>query len=107
MTLEFKEETTVNDVPGWEFIGSPLAFDDGGLYPEMACFCTGDCVPAGVRNVSVCKFGAPAFVSFPHFYLADESYAARIDGMKPNQSIHEFTLKLEPVSTINVYLCTY
>jgi hypothetical protein len=26
----------------------------------------------GLLNVSSCKFNSPAYVSFPHFYMADE-----------------------------------
>lgn len=44
----------------------------------------------------VSRFGAPAFISFPHFYLADPSYREPIEGMHPNRSEHEFLISLEP-----------
>jgi hypothetical protein len=50
----------------------------------------------GVFNASSCKFGSPAFVSFPHFYLADKSYIDVIDGMKPDKENHEFSIAMEP-----------
>ncbi len=28
-------------------------------------------LPNGLLNVSACKFDAPAYISFPHFYRAD------------------------------------
>lgn len=46
------------------------------------------------------RFGAPAFVSFPHFYLADHSYRDGIVGMNPNRSKHEFSISLEPKTGI-------
>lgn len=50
----------------------------------------------GVFNASKCKFDTPAFVSFPHFYLADKSYTDVIDGMNPNKEDHEFSIAMEP-----------
>lgn len=97
MALEWSSEVDVHGVSGWKYVGSPYTFDDGSRYPENACFCSGECVPAGLRNISACKFGAPAFVSFPHFYLVNESVSERVVGMKPNRSIHEFNLRVEPV----------
>lgn len=47
-------------------------------------------------NASACKFDAPAFVSFPHFYLADKNYISKIDGMRPDKEKHEFYVSMEP-----------
>jgi hypothetical protein len=90
-------------------------FDNGTKYPEKRCYCaknqlTGsnkisacveECVPSGVRGISKCRFGAPAFVSFPHFYEADPSYVQNIGGLNPSKNLHEFYIAVEPVS------CTY
>jgi len=103
VALEWAGETEEGGVDGWKFVGSPMTFDNGSIYPETECYCSGDCVPYGARNVSACKFGAPAFVSFPHFYLAHESYKASITGMCPNET-HQFVLKMEPVSVEILYL---
>jgi hypothetical protein len=87
-------------------------FDNGTKYPEKRCFCTKnqligttdssasveECVPSGVRGISKCRFGAPAFVSFPHFYKADPSYLSAIKGLYPRQNLHEFYITVEPVS---------
>lgn len=40
----------------------------------------------------------PAAVSLPHFYQADESLLERIDGLKPNKTLHGTTLAIQPVS---------
>ena len=89
-------------------------FDNGTKYPEKRCFCSKsqlsgttdisksveECVPSGVRSISQCRFGAPAFVSFPHFYKADPSYLLNISGLNPSQNLHEFYIAVEPVSFI-------
>jgi hypothetical protein len=98
----------------YRFYGDDSVFDNGTKYPEKRCFCakgqllgTADisasveeCVPSGVRGISKCRFGAPAFVSFPHFYQADPSYVSNIIGLNPSQDLHEFYLAVEPVSCI-------
>lgn len=73
----------------------------------LGCYCTGapakcpDLLP-GVHNMSDCRFGAPIFASYPHFYLADPSYVDDLIGLKPNQSKHEFSLSLEPLTGIPI-----
>lgn len=63
----------------------------------LKSFCSGDCVPSGLFNVSSCRFGAPVFMSFPHFYNADPFYHQQVEGMKPEKDKHEFFVALEPV----------
>jgi scavenger receptor class B, member 1 len=55
-------------------------------------------VPSGLFNVSSCRFGAPVFMSFPHFYNADPFYRQQVEGMTPEKDKHEFFIALEPVS---------
>jgi hypothetical protein len=96
------------------FIGDESAFDNGTKYPEKRCYCaktqmiatseisacSEECMPSGVRGISKCRFGAPAFVSFPHFYEADPSYLLNIKGLNPDQDLHEFYVAVEPVSYV-------
>jgi len=78
----------------------------------------------GMLNVSSCKFNAPAFVSYPHFYNADPFYAEQFQegAISPNkvndkkilvwipllidmpfdQDDHESHLMLEPYSGVPV-----
>lgn len=105
LPLEWSGNVEVLGVPGGRWVLGAEAIDNGQRYAAAACLCTGaetqcpDLLP-GVFNVSDCRYGAPAFVSYPHFYLADESYAAAVDGMQPNRSAHEFGLELEPTTGI-------
>nr|CAH7713169.1 unnamed protein product [Callosobruchus chinensis] len=80
-----------------KYVGTEEVFDNGSVHPEQKCFVPDHVQqPSGVRNVSLCKFGAPAFLSYAHFYLADDSYRSSIDGMQPNKSKHEMFIALEP-----------
>jgi len=62
------------------------------------CYCNGECVPTGLLNMSSCRFGAPVFISLPHFYKADPSILDQVEGLNPNDSDYNFSITLEPVS---------
>jgi len=59
-------------------------------------------VPNGLLNVSSCKFNAPAFVSYPHFYQGDPVLLDQFElgSLNPNQDLHESQLSLEPISGV-------
>lgn len=102
-----QEEVERHGVTGFKWIGDDRVFDNGENYPPNTCFCTGpesDCpdLKSGVYNVSDCRFGAPAFISYPHFYLGDPSYVDAFDGLNPSQEKHEFSMALEPNTGIPV-----
>ena len=98
MTMYYLGETSVENVAVYEYIGDERTFDNGQIVPENACFCTGECNPSGARNISLCRYGMPAFVSLPHFYGADPSYTENITGMNPDFEKHTIRFKLQPVS---------
>lgn len=105
LPLAYDGDTEFLGLAGGRWVGDDRVFDNGLKYPETSCYCTGaehmcpDLMP-GVLNVSDCRYGAPAFVSFPHFFLADPSYRTAVDGMAPNRSLHEFELSVEPTTGI-------
>lgn len=105
--VELKPNGTMTHqgIAGARWVADDSVLDNGQKYPEQSCFCTGApaaCpdLMAGVMNVSECRYGAPAFVSFPHFYLADASYRAAVDGMFPSAEKHEFAMSIEPMTGI-------
>lgn len=105
LPLAYEGPTEMLGLGGERWVGDDRVFDNGEKYPETSCFCTGaphECpdLRPGLLNVSDCRFGAPAFVSFPHFYLADQSYRQAVSGMAPNKDLHEFSLSLEPSTGI-------
>jgi len=101
VTLQYESGYKAQGIQGYKWIADESVFDNGIKYPNMKCYCSAseescpDLLP-GVFNASSCKFGAPAFVSFPHFYLAHEYYREGIEGMKPSKAEHEFSLAAEP-----------
>lgn len=101
VTVKYDSKISKFGINGYKWVADEKVFDNGVKYPDMACYCLSDEVSCpdllpGVFNASACKFGAPAFVSFPHFYLADKSYTEKIDGMRPDKEKHEFYVSMEP-----------
>ncbi|CAH0581631.1 unnamed protein product [Chrysodeixis includens] len=99
MTLTKEKEVTVEGITGVQYSANNSVFDNGHHYPHMACYCEDngikeDCVPSGALNVSQCRFGAPAFVSLPHFLRADPIYASKIEGINATEDMN-FRLALE------------
>lgn len=89
------QDELVEGLSGPLYVGDRRVFDNGSLYPETACYSPKGLQPAGIRDLSSCKGGAPIFLSFPHFYLGDPMYVNALQGIKPNQSIHEFSIVVE------------
>lgn len=88
-------------IEGKKYIGDITMLDNGTIVPSRKCYCpNGNCVPSGILDISSCKFGAPAFVSMPHFYLADPSYKNAISGMSPDKEKHQLLMIIEPVSML-------
>lgn len=83
---------------GKRFIATAETFDNGTKVKSRSCYCKDvECQPSGTLNVSTCKFGAPAFVSLPHFHLADESYLNAVDGLQPlDDGTHDFSILVQP-----------
>lgn len=123
--MDFEEELIIHGVKTYKFSGADRAVDkyilvhftdfknlnfsiflfnffeiSGSLYSQNECFCNGECVPSGLFNVSACRFGTPVFMSFPHFYYADQFYHNQIDGMTPDKDKHQFFMSFEPVSRL-------
>lgn len=101
LKLSYENTTMFQDLIGKRYIGTEETLDNGAIDASRKCYCpNGDCGPSGTLNISSCKFGAPAFVSMPHFYLADPSYGEAITGMSPDKQKHEMSLVIEPVTGI-------
>uniref|UniRef100_A0A0A9XHB3 Protein croquemort n=1 Tax=Lygus hesperus TaxID=30085 RepID=A0A0A9XHB3_LYGHE len=94
--LTYAEEVESYGLKGYKFEGDVYTFDNGTLDPANSCFCDGDCSPSGVLNLTACRFGAPGFVSFPHFHLADPFYREQVAGMHPDPQRHTLYITLEP-----------
>lgn len=73
--------------------------DDADVVNMGHCYCGGECTPTGLINVTACRFGAPVFISLPHFHKADPSFQEQIEGLISNNKDHSFSITLEPVSS--------
>ncbi|XP_049547847.1 protein croquemort-like isoform X1 [Anopheles darlingi] len=105
VTLQYLDEVERYGIAGLRWIGNDRMFDNGVHYEETACQCTApeeECpvLDNGAMDVSECKFGAPATISYPHFYLANDSYHADITGMQPDPTEHRFEMELEPYTGV-------
>ncbi|KAJ9585302.1 hypothetical protein L9F63_002887 [Diploptera punctata] len=115
LTLNKKESYSRLGVDGYKFVGDDRTFDNGTKYRDNNCYCaktqmvgtehdvgkcTEECMPSGVRGISKCRYGAPIFLSFPHFYKADPSYLRSVKGLSPNKDLHEFYLGIIPETGI-------
>ncbi|XP_032665958.1 protein croquemort-like isoform X2 [Odontomachus brunneus] len=77
-----------------------LSDNDPDVINMGHCYCNGDCTPSGLINISACRFGAPVFVSLPHFYKTDLSLLEQVEGLNPNDEDHSFSITLEPITGI-------
>ncbi|XP_045485858.1 protein croquemort [Pieris rapae] len=98
MNLAKNDTVTVLGIEGMMYVANDSVFDNGYRYPRMACYCDEvrdeNCLPPGALNVSSCRFGAPAFVSRPHFLRMDSYYPSKISGLNPTEDMN-FRLALE------------
>ncbi|KAL1376210.1 hypothetical protein pipiens_017029, partial [Culex pipiens pipiens] len=100
LPLDFEQEEEVAGIRGYKYAGGPRTVDNGTQFPETACFSAGEIVPSGVLNISSCRFGTPVFMSFPHFYGADEYYLNQVEGLNPDKSKHQLYMTMEPTMGI-------
>ncbi|XP_033336946.2 protein croquemort [Megalopta genalis] len=96
MSAKYFGKTVHEDLPGVTYISDDTIFDNGTKVPLRKCYYQGESIPSGAMNISSCKWGAPAFISLPHFYLADPIYREHIGGMNPQKGKHQLSISLEP-----------
>jgi len=100
LRFNFTRERIVKGINSYEFVADEGFFANGSVNPANACFDSQD-IPSGLYDSSKCRFGAPVFVSQPHFYQADPYYSSLIQsGMAPNSSLHSTVFRVEPNSGI-------
>ena len=94
-------------IPAIKFQLEEDIFANGTVCPDNTCF--GNNLRTGVQNVTQCKVKSPAFVSRPHFHLADPYYAEQLQyGVHPDPELHESSFWLEPVPEfVGVYKAVF
>ncbi|XP_055615548.1 protein peste-like [Toxorhynchites rutilus septentrionalis] len=98
VSFEFEREEDVLGIKGYRFVGSERTIDNGSLYAENQCNFGGEFMPSGVINITECRLGAPFYMSFPHFHLADPFYRDQMEGMMPDKERHQFFFTIEPTT---------
>lgn len=96
MSVTYENTIVHEGLTGVKYISDDTILDNGTKVNSRLCYYDGERIPSGVLNISLCKWGAPAFISLPHFYLADPSYRENIDGMEPSKIKHELSISIEP-----------
>ncbi|XP_006865422.1 PREDICTED: scavenger receptor class B member 1 [Chrysochloris asiatica] len=96
MKLIFKEVGRFEGIPTYRFVAPTTLFANGTVYPPNEGFCP--CLESGIQNISTCRFGAPLFLSHPHFYNADPVLAEAVLGLQPNRQENALFLDIHPVT---------
>ncbi|XP_076255610.1 epithelial membrane protein isoform X1 [Rhynchophorus ferrugineus] len=95
-----KEVVGSNDVPAYRFTPPKNVFASVEENPDNMCFCPQGppCAPSGFFNVSLCQYDSPILLSFPHFYLANDSYRTAVEGISPpDEEKHKFFMDVQPL----------
>lgn len=50
----------------------------------------------GLQNISPCQYGAPVYVSNPHFYKTSPELLEAVEGLSPSKEKHESYLHIQP-----------
>ncbi|XP_015175298.1 PREDICTED: lysosome membrane protein 2-like [Polistes dominula] len=99
MKFNFHDYNQVQGVPSLKY---KMSLDSFQVSTQETCYCPivnldsneRKCPPSGTLNISSCYDDLPVLVSMPHFYGADESLINSVDGLKPEQELHESTIDL-------------
>ncbi|XP_048487843.1 scavenger receptor class B member 1 isoform X2 [Plutella xylostella] len=97
LPLKFLREVESSaGVSGYRFTPPEDVFADS---EANKCYCPAGppCAPNGLFNVSLCQYDSPIMLSFPHFYLADESLRAAVEGVSPpDAEKHRLFIDIQP-----------
>lgn len=98
MKLTYQESRVFEGIPTYRFTAPDTLFANGSVYPPNEGFCP--CRESGIQNVSTCRFGAPLFLSQPHFYNGDPVLSEAVLGLNPDPKEHSLFLDVHPVTGI-------
>lgn len=102
LDLFFAEEQNINGLIAYKYSATESTFDNGQNYAANQCFAGNSNILPGVMNISSCRFGAPVFISMPHFYAADQQYLNFTNGLSPSVEKHAFYVTLDPNTGVPV-----
>ncbi|XP_055687525.1 scavenger receptor class B member 1-like [Lutzomyia longipalpis] len=98
--LEYEKDVTVFDgIPAWRYKAPDDVFANPKVNPDNQCYChqtADECPKSGLFNSSICAYGAPIYLSFPHFYTGDERLYDKISGLHPDPEKHMTYADIHP-----------
>jgi len=99
--FNYRRELKVQGIDSYEFVADHDMFANGTENPANSCYePEGASLLSGLYNASLCRFGAPVFLSQPHFYQADPYYLSGVEGLQPKEELHGTYFRVEPQSGI-------
>lgn len=99
LPLHFRGMTSKNGIEAGIYTPPEDIFDLPERQPDNKCYCGENdetCPAKGLQNVAPCQFGAPAYLSFPHFYQADPALLDAVEGLKPEKEKHQTYFLIQP-----------
>lgn len=101
--LTYEGDQEIEDIKLRRFVLSADVFADKKTNPDNAPFCVKKCWKSGLLPVGQClEGGPPAFMSQPHFYQADHTLMDAIVGLKPNKTLHQAFVDVDPVTGLTL-----
>ena len=86
-------------LPYQEYRLDNRTFANASVYEPNSCFQNN--IPSGMQNNSFCGGeNVPLYLSFPHFYTADDYYMQQFSkesDLRPSTDLHGSMLRLDPV----------
>ncbi|XP_055688318.1 lysosome membrane protein 2 [Lutzomyia longipalpis] len=72
-------------------------YGDAKSNSNNSCFDTEDyAATRGLQNISPCQYGAPVYISHPHFMESDPTLLDSVDGLSPDKELHGSYFKIQP-----------
>ncbi|XP_054152607.1 sensory neuron membrane protein 2-like [Oppia nitens] len=97
--LSYREDIDYQGIYGKRYVADGSVFDYS--MDINRCYCGNstksmECPANGVADVSQCVYGAPVYLSYPHFLHADRSYTRFLRGLAADKHRHLFYMDFEP-----------
>jgi len=103
LKFNFNQVSYPHGIRTHEYVADASMFANGTVNPSNKCYNPQEVfLPSGVFNTSICRFGAPVFVSQPHFNLADPYYSSLVRGLNVDPAKHRTFLRIEPEAGVPV-----
>ncbi|XP_075885843.1 scavenger receptor class B member 1 isoform X1 [Nelusetta ayraudi] len=98
LELVYERDGDMQGLPLYRFVAPKTMFANGIDYLPNEGFCP--CRQSGLLNVSSCRFGAPMFISQPHFFNGDPKLLDYVNGLNPNKDEHGLFIDIHPLTGV-------